>query len=273
MENEYHKILVCLKNHKMACLALKPTALIPTEEILYLSDLLKNKTYNELNLDKILENSDIKKIAEPFFKLSQKTVEIGTRILIDAEQSNLQPGVDLLAMYLMNNFNRNSKAYVYNTYQLYLKDSPMRLKNHKTWLAAKNRRFAAKLVRGAYLSYETASQKSSHTNYTVCSSKEQVDSNFNEVIQELIAEGKSSLVVATHNKKSLDILQNLLERKFDFKSVEYAYLMGFGSKFTVKDQDLRCLEYVPYGPSEVKIPYLLRRLEENISIFQDTNKK
>lgn len=272
MESEYHKILACLKNHPTACVALKPTALIPTKEILYLSHLMKNEIYEDVNLDKVIENSDIKRIAEPFYKLSQKAAEIGTRILVDAEQSNLQPGVDLLAIYLMNNFNSSSKAHIYNTYQLYLKDSPLRLKIHKNWLEEKNTRFAAKLVRGAYLSYESTVKRSVHPNYIVCSSKEEVDRNFNEVIQELIAEGRSSLVVATHNQKSFDILQALLKMNYDFKSVEYAYLMGFGDKLSAKESDLRSLEYVPYGPSEVKIPYLIRRLEENISIFQNKNK-
>lgn len=272
MESEYHKILACLKNHPTACVALKPTALIPTEEILYLSHLMNNENYNNIDLDKIITKSNIKKIAEPFSKLSQKAVEIGTRILIDAEQSNLQPGVDLLAIYLMNNFNSTSKAHIYNTYQLYLKDSPLRLKIHKNWLEERKTRFAAKLVRGAYLSYESIVKDSAHPNYVVCSSKEEVDNNFNEVINELIAEGKSSLIVATHNQKSFDILKLLLKMKYDFKNVEYGYLMGFGDKLYAKNSNLRSLEYVPYGPSDVKIPYLIRRLEENISIFQNKNK-
>lgn len=267
-ENEYQKILTCLKNHPMTCVALKPTALIPSEEILHLSHLMTNVNYNDVDLDKVIEKSNIKQIAEPFFKLSQKAVEIGTRILIDAEQSNLQPGVDLLAIYLMNNFNSAAKAHIYNTYQLYLKDSPLRLKIHKHWLEANNSRFAAKFVRGAYLSYESTVTNSAHPNYVVCSSKEEVDHSFNEVVQELVSEGKSSLIVATHNQKSFDILQGLLKTKFNFESVEYAYLMGFGDKLSARDSDLRCLEYVPYGPSDVKIPYLIRRLEENISIFQ-----
>ena len=272
MEHEYHKILTCLKNHPTACIALKPTALIPAEEILHLSSLMKNETYNNINLDKIIEKSNIKKIAEIFYRLSQKAVEIGTRILIDAEQSNLQPGVDLLAIYLMNEFNSDSKAHIYNTYQLYLQDSPLRLKIHKKWLEAKNARFAAKLVRGAYLSYESTVKKVAHRNYIICSSNKEVDANFNGAVWDLIAEGNSSLVVATHNEKSFEILQTLLKNQYDFSNIEYAYLMGFRNKLKARDPRLRCLEYVPYGPSDVKIPYLIRRLEENVSIFENKNK-
>ena len=103
-------------------------------------------------------------------------MEIGTRILIDAEQSNLQPGVDLLAIYLMLNFNKDAKAFIYNTYQLYLQDRVrLRLKIHKIGWKLKNAQFAAKLVRGAYLSYESTVKYLTHPNYVVCSSKERTD--------------------------------------------------------------------------------------------------
>lgn len=272
MESEYHKILNCLKNHSLSCVALKPTALIPEEQIFYLSDLMKNEFYgNNIKIDEILANSKIEKIAAPFSKLSEKAIEIGSRILIDAEQSNLQPGVDLLAIFLMEKFNRNSKAYIYNTYQLYLKDSPLRLTDHKNWIKTRNARFAAKLVRGAYLSYENSLKVQPHKNYAICSSKAEVDLNYNSVLQRLLLEGDSSLVVATHNLESFKLLKSLLEQTNLYEETEYAFLMGFGDKIAKQMDGIRCLEYVPYGPSEVKIPYLLRRLEENISIFQNKN--
>lgn len=270
METEYHKIMDCLKNHDLSCVALKPTALIPEEQIFYLTDLMRGKLYDgNIDIDKLLDNPEIKKIAEPFCKLSEKAVEIGSRILIDAEQSNLQPGVDLLALYLMDKFNQNSKAYIYNTYQLYLKDSPLRIREHKLWIESKQSHFAAKLVRGAYMTYENSSKNQSHKNYVICSSKSEVDENYNNALKNLLLDGRSSLVVATHNLESLNILKAILKETKQYNQIEYAFLMGFGDKISKQANGIRCLEYVPYGPSEVKIPYLIRRLEENISIFQN----
>lgn len=272
METEYHKILNCLKNHSLSCVALKPTALIPDEQILYLSDLMKNEFYgNNINFDKLLNNYEIERIAEPFCKLSEKAIEIGSKILIDAEQSNLQPGVDLLAIYLMNKFNRGSKAYIYNTYQLYLKDSPLRIVEHKNWVESKTARFAAKLVRGAYMTYENSVKDQVHKNYVICTSKADVDQNYNTALEKLLLEGGSSLVVATHNLGSLNILKSLLKQTNYYNEIEYAFLMGFGDKIANQAVGIRCLEYVPYGPSDVKIPYLIRRLEENVCIFQNKN--
>lgn len=265
MESEYHKIMDCLKNHNLSCVALKPTALISAEKILYLSTLMEKENYLNVDLETLLKNSELERIAEPFSKLSEKAVEIGTKILIDAEQSNLQPGVDLLALFLMKQFNRNHSSHIYNTYQLYLKDSPLRLEKHKLWTESKNARFAAKLVRGAYLSYEQNIKEKVHPNYKICASKIEVDHNYNSTMRKLILNGRSSLIVATHNLESVKLLKSILTEKSD--DIEYAFLMGFGDKVKDLTKGLRCLEYVPYGPSEVKIPYLLRRLEENIQIF------
>ena len=273
MESEYHKILGCLKNHSLSCVALKPTALIPVEKILYLSELMKHEIYPKIDLDKLLNNSELDEIAEPFLKLAKKTVEIGTKILIDAEQSNLQPGVDLLALFLMRKFNLNSKAHIYNTYQLYLRDGPLRVQKHKQWIVSQNGCFAAKIVRGAYLTYEQNVQELVHPNYKICSSKSEVDQNYNNVLRELILDNESSVVVATHNLDSLKLLKSTLNELQLNRSdnIEYAFLMGFGENIEGLARGLRCLEYVPYGPSEVKIPYLIRRLEENVNIFM--NKK
>lgn len=270
MESEYHKIMDCLKNHSFSCVALKPTALIPVEKILYLSNLMEKENYHEIDLENLLKNSELENIAEPFSKLSKKAVEIGTKILIDAEQSNLQPGVDLLALFLMKQFNINQRSHIYNTYQLYLKDSPLRIEKHKQLIESENAQFAAKLVRGAYLSYEQNIKENAHRNYKICASKTEVDHNYNITVRELISNGRSSLIVATHNLESVKLLKSIMSEKIQFHSndIEYAFLMGFGDKVKDLTMGLRCLEYVPYGPSEVKIPYLLRRLEENVHIFK-----
>lgn len=218
-----------------------------------------------MNFDMLFELTEIKKIAEPLIKLSEKAAEIGSRILIDAEQSNLQPGVDLIALYLMKRFNKNHSSTIYNTYQLYLKNSPLRLDVHKDWLRSNNASFGAKLVRGAYLNYEIYHQTSSHIDYRLCSSKEQVDRNFNETVHKLICESQSDLIIATHNNESLlKLNSSIIDAQFPEK-IEYAYLMGFREKVASHVLNLKWLEYIPYGPSDVKIPYLLRRLEENIS--------
>lgn len=268
MEREYYEILDVLKDHPKSCVALKPTSLIDPNQILELSQKVSNSSYDIIDLEKIISSSNVEKIAVPFLKLTERAIKNGTRILIDAEQSNFQPGVDILACFLMSKFNQTDKSHIYNTYQLYLKDSPKRLLAHKMWLEGHSSKMAAKIVRGAYLSYEAPIQDQVHINYRICSSKNDVDKNYNDTASILVGEDKTDLVVATHNIKSILNVRNIMNSKVLHSNIEFGYLMGFGDRIrTVLDGSYKFLEYVPYGPVHVKIPYLLRRLEENISIF------
>lgn len=267
MGKEYFKILHCLKDHPSSCVALKPTALIAPEKIRQLSRHVQNHRYPDLDLEELCRSADVAAIAEPLLRLAHKAQQNQTRILIDAEQGELQPGVDLIALHLMRECNGAGKSVVYNTYQLYLKDSPKRLFTHKSWLAEQNVSFAAKIVRGAYLSTEAPIQERIHVNYRLCASKHDVDKNYDDTASLLVAEGKTDLVVATHNLSSVTLIKEILDSSTAEAKVEFAYLMGFGAKVRDRLQGHNSLEYVPYGPIDVKIPYLLRRLEENTTIF------
>ncbi|KFY88123.1 hypothetical protein V500_06549 [Pseudogymnoascus sp. VKM F-4518 (FW-2643)] len=74
----------------------------------------------------------------------------GVRLVFDAEQASLQPGIDSWTLSLMRRYNTKS-AVVYSTYQAYLKACPAVLASHLA--AARRDGFVAgiKLVRGAYI--------------------------------------------------------------------------------------------------------------------------
>jgi proline dehydrogenase len=73
------------------------------------------------------------------------------RLVFDAEQASLQPGIDAWTLSYMSRYNTPSRATVYCTYQCYLKAAPRVLSTHLA--AARREGFAlgVKLVRGAYI--------------------------------------------------------------------------------------------------------------------------
>lgn len=253
--------------HPSSCVALKPTALIEPKKILNLATALSlsSHIYPNISLDGLISHSQVKEVSEPLLKLAEQAYKNNSRILIDAEQSSLQPAVDLISLYLMNIFNKGNNSVIYNTYQLYLKDSPIRIFHHQNWLKLNGSKFAAKIVRGAYLSYERTVQTDVHINYRLCPSKKDVDQNFDETANRLILDGSSDLIIASHNIESIRKIAEKLRNFPTNSKVAFAYLMGFDYKVKAAVNGFDCLEYVPYGPINAKIPYLLRRLEENLT--------
>lgn len=52
-------------------------------------------------------------------------VQGNMRMMVDAEQSYMQPAIDALVIHLQQHYNRTAPT-VFNTYQCYLRDAPMR---------------------------------------------------------------------------------------------------------------------------------------------------
>jgi proline dehydrogenase len=269
MKAEYSKILPCLERHKGSCIALKPTSLISPEKIQKLGSNLKQDRYPEINLDKHLKSGEVEEVSLPLTELAEQATQRGVRLLIDAEQSELQPAVDLIALYLMKRFNNgtNTSPLIYNTYQLYLQDSGLRLLCHQKWLQESGSELAAKMVRGAYLSHEIGRKADAHPNYQLCPNKAATDRNY-DLNASRLAKENCSAIFATHNSRSVELLVQLVSNNQSSKC-EFAYLMGFRPRIATLLRGHKTLEYVPYGPTNVKIPYLLRRLEENTDAFDN----
>jgi proline dehydrogenase len=129
-----------------------------------------------------------------------------------------------------------------------------------------------KLVRGAYLNQEPSDK--------VHGSKEAVDDMYNQALIDLILNRRNSVMLASHNYASVLKAISLLPQSrppawFQSRIVCFGQLYGMGDDITYAlSRELKnipvppsiklcVVKYVPYGPLEDVIPYLIRRAEEN----------
>ena len=82
--------------------------------------------------------------------MKQEATACNVRVMVDAEQTYFQPGINRLVMEMMRVYNKD-RAIVYNTYQCYLKEAYENLTLDIDLSVRQGFYFGAKLVRGAYM--------------------------------------------------------------------------------------------------------------------------
>jgi proline dehydrogenase len=79
-------------------------------------------------------------------------------------------------------------------------------------------------------------------------------------------------LVACHNVASCDIAKEIIKtRGLDKSSVCFGQLKGFSDAltFSLADDGYNVLKYLPYGPTEFLIPYLIRRGNESKQVLRE----
>ena len=224
------------------------------------------------------ENAAWERVRERMYAICDVAQEKGVGILLDAEETWIQDPIDRLAIELMKEYNKE-KVVVYNTYQLYRNDRLHFLQlSHRL---AKEGGFllGAKLVRGAYMEKER--ERALKLGYTspIHLNKEATDKDFDAAATYCISNKDTiSLLLATHNEASniaiATAMTNLSFEKND-QHVHFSQLFGMGDHitFNMAVQGYNVSKYLPFGPINEVIPYLMRRAEENTSVKGQTNKE
>ena len=153
--------------------------------------------------------------------------------------------------------------------QAYLRDSEADLRDLIEWGRARGRRFAVRLVKGAYWDYETSKSRQNGWDCPVYLQKPASDANF-ETLTRLLLENESIVTSAfgSHNVRSIAHAQAFAEELgIDRSRFEFQLLYGMAGpiKRALVDMGYRVREYCPVGELLPGMSYLVRRLLENTS--------
>lgn len=195
---------------------------------------------------------------------------LGQPVFIDAEETWLQDAIDRLATEMMEKYNVGSPI-VYNTLQLYRTDRIQFLRDSRRTAEGKGYFLGLKLVRGAYLEKERERAAAGGYESPVHESKAETDSDFDAAVNYCLKHiDQISFVAGTHNEKSTqDLVSKLYESRIlpSHPHVHFSQLYGMGDNlsYVLAKNGYNVSKYVPYGPVQDAIPYLIRRAEENTS--------
>ena len=230
---------------------------------------------NSLTTD---EQSEWQRVELRLNKICEAARLSNTGVLIDAEESWIQNPVDALTMKMMKKYN-GEKAVVYNTIQLYRHDRLQFLKG--SFNASQEDNFIAgfKLVRGAYMEKER--KRAGELNYLspIQQSKTETDDDYNAAIFFCIERlNNLCVIVASHNERSNLYAVETLE-KMNFPTnhlhIHFSQLYGMSDNITFNLAKAGCpvSKYLPFGPIDDVIPYLMRRAQENSSVSGQTGRE
>ena len=240
-----------------------------TNQLAFEQRIIELTTYETNQWNKLLARME---------SISQLAAEKNIGLMIDAEESWIQEPIDYIAVSLMKKYNKE-KVIVYNTIQLYRQDRLAFLKNNLNLACENNYILGVKLVRGAYM--EKENKRADKLSYTtpIHLSKEATDHDFNEAVEFCLTNREFiSTIVASHNESSnLMATKKLIDLSIqaNHPHVHFSQLYGMSDNltFNLSDAGFNASKYLPFGPIEEVIPYLMRRAEENSSISGQTTRE
>ena len=201
--------------------------------------------------------------------------KIGVKMLIDAEESWIQPAIDEIAESLMEKYNKMTPV-IYTTLQMYRKDRMIYMKNLYDKATKRDFKVGIKLVRGAYIEKENLKAYELGKPSPICESKELTDQNFNNGLDYMLSKlNIGSLFMGSHNEQSILRVTEWMSKNKISKNhphIWFSQLYGMADhiSFNLASSGYQVVKYVPYGPVNEVIPYLIRRAEENTSITGQT---
>lgn len=230
--------------------------------------------YEKVSRGHDLNDNDIaawERIRKRFTRCCEAAKGNDVKLLIDAEESWLQPAINRLVEEMMEKFNTD-EVIIFTTVQMYLKDRLHYLEEIAQQAKSKGYKVGIKIVRGAYMEKEAARALDNGYESPVCPSKKATDKNFNDGWRFIIDRlDIFSLYFGSHNEESTYAILNEMEKRnlaIDHQNIWFGQLYGMSDhiSFNLAKAGFNVTKYLPFGPVKDVLPYLIRRAEENTSV-------
>ena len=199
-----------------------------------------------------------------------RAYELGQPTFIDAEDSWIQDAIDRYATDMMERYNRE-RPIIFTTLQMYRKDRLQFLKEARREASNNGYILGVKLVRGAYMEKERERAAEMGYESPIHESKADTDADYNASIEYCLKHvDEVAFVAASHNEESAKLLaEKMAELNIpaDHPNIFFSQLYGMGDNisYVLAKNGYNVSKYVPYGPVNDAVPYLMRRAEENSS--------
>ena len=261
------EVPACCAN--IAFAVFKPSALCPEPVLNHLV------SHNILDGD-LLHGANV--FRERMEELCWKAYEKKVSIMVDAEDFAFQNLIDDTVTEMMEKFNRE-RIIVYNTVQMYRTDRLNYLSKSLERAQHKGYKLGFKIVRGAYMEKERARSLQMDYPSPIWNDKESTDKAYNEALNFCLGNiDKISVLAGTHNEESCQYLAGLMNKNGIEKNdprVYFSQLFGMSDNisFNLAKEGYNVAKYIPYGPVNKVLPYLIRRAQENSSIADQTGRE
>ena len=228
--------------------------------------------------DNEMEQAAWDRVRERMYAICEAAAEKNIGVLIDAEESWIQDPIDRLTMEMMAVFNKQ-KAVVFNTIQLYRHDRLHFLRISHQIAEAQGFVLGLKLVRGAYMEKERAVALEKNKQSPIQISKEATDADYDEAVRFCMDHIHSTaVIIASHNEQSNLLGAQLLDEMMlphNHPHVHFSqlYSMSDTITFNLAKEGFNVSKYLPFGPIQDVIPYLMRRAQENTSVSGQTGRE
>ncbi|GAA0147954.1 oxidase [Lithospermum erythrorhizon] len=226
----------------------------------------------------IQEEKDLQLAHDRLQKICEKCVETDVPLLVDAEDTIVQPAIDYMTYSAAITYYKDDDPIVFGTIQAYLRDAKERLIQTTNAAEKMGVPMGFKLVRGAYMSSEGRLAAAYGAKSPIHDSIAQTHACFNgcaSFMLDQIANGSGAVVLATHNIESgrLAAAKAIELGIKESHKLQFAQLYGMSEalSFALRNAGFHVSKYLPFGQVGLIMPYLLRRAEENRGLLSTSS--